>query len=40
MVAPEGSRSNNDDAEWMRAGHYFFSVRPSTGVSTTSRQRA
>ena len=44
MVAPEGSRSNNGDAKWMRAGHYFFSVRfsirDSTGASTTWRQRA
>jgi hypothetical protein len=34
MVAPEGSCSDNCDAEWMRGGHYFFSDRVSMGAST------
>src|ERR1700712_2489899 len=44
MIAPEGSRSDDGDAEWMRGRHYFFSVRFSVrfsgGASTTWRQRA
>ena len=40
MIAPEGSRSNHGNAEWSRGRHYFFSVRFSTGASTTWRQRA
>ena len=44
MIAPECSGSDNGNAEWMRGGHYFFSVRVSVwvsaGASTTWRQRA
>ena len=40
MIAPEGSSSNHGDPEWLRGRHYFFSVRFSTGASTTWRQRA
>src|SRR5882757_865907 len=35
MIAPEGSRSNHGNAKWSRGRHYFFSVRFSTGASTT-----
>ena len=40
MVAPEGPRPNDSDAQWVRGGHYFLSVRFSSGASTTWRQRA
>jgi hypothetical protein len=40
VVAPECPRSDNGNAQWRRAGHYFFSVRFSTEASTTWRQRA
>ena len=47
MVAPEGPRSYDGNAQWMRGeGHYFFSVFSvfpvivSAGASTTWRQRA
>src|ERR1700743_977619 len=35
MVTPKSPCSDNDNAQWRRAGHYFFSVRLSTGASTT-----
>src|ERR1700733_12217282 len=40
VIAPERSRSNDGDAQWVRGRHYFFSVRVSSGASTTWRQRA